>query len=725
NLAGFQADLTTAEIERFFAAPKSPFAAEILAQASTRIVYDTDRFHRSGQPAFAATLSRETHSSELVAGQHSKMQIGFSYSDGFGREIQKKIQAEPGLLAEDDKRTIWAESRWIGSGWTIYNNKGKPVRQYEPFFDDTHGFKFGRQVGVSPVLLYDPAGRVAATLHPDHSFQKTVFDPWRQASWDVNDTVLIGDPADDQDVGAFFRRLPENDYLPSWHDYRITGAHGYEEQNAARKTVLHAATPGIVHADTLGRAMLGIAHNRYSSSPHLSLEGDSVREEFYANRTRFDIQGNQREVIDAKARIVMRYDYDLRGGRIHQASMEAGERWLLNDAMGKPIRVWDSRGRQYRSAYDALRRPLDAFMQEQSTPELLVGRTMYGETQATPEARNLRNKVVRIMDQAGVVSSDDYDFKGNLLRGRRQLSLEYKNTLDWAVVVALDATIYTSHTRYDAINRPIELTSPDQSVIRPIYNEANLLERVEAQLGGSATVSTFVSNIGYDAKGQRTLIEYGNGMRTTYRYDALTFRLVHLSTARNPQAAAAIPERGHLQNLYYSYDPSGNITHIRDDAQQENYFRNRRVEPSNDYTYDATYRLIAATGREHLGQGNSPAPYSSDDATRIGLPQPGDGDAMARYAEHYLYDAVGNLLAMQHRGSDPAQAGWKRSYRYDEASQLEAGQLSNRLSSTRLGAAVEAYRYDGSAGLHGDITAMPHLHLMQWDYRDQLQATAR
>src|SRR5262249_31637705 len=35
------------------------------------------------------------------------------------------------------------------------------------------------------------------------------------------------------------------------------------------------------------------------------------------------------------------------------------------------------------------------------------------------------------------------------------------------------------------------------------------------------------------------------------------------------------------------------------------------------------------------------------------------------------------------------------------------------------------YRYDGSAGLHGDITAMPHLPLMQWDFRDQLQATSR
>src|SRR6266702_967554 len=57
-----------------------------------------------------------------------------------------------------------------------------------------------------------------------------------------------------------------------------------------------------------------------------------------------------------------------------------------------------------------------------------------------------------------------------------------------------------------------------------------------------------------------------------------------------------------VQNLHYTYDPVGNITHIRDDAQQTIYFRNKRVEPSADYTYDAVYRLIEATGREHLGQ---------------------------------------------------------------------------------------------------------------------------
>jgi len=40
-----------------------------------------------------------------------------------------------------------------------------------------------------------------ATLHPNHSWEKVVFDPWRQKNWDVNDTVLIADPKVDPDVG--------------------------------------------------------------------------------------------------------------------------------------------------------------------------------------------------------------------------------------------------------------------------------------------------------------------------------------------------------------------------------------------------------------------------------------------------------------------------------------------------------------------------------------------
>ncbi len=35
------------------------------------------------------------------------------------------------------------------------------------------------------------------------------------------------------------------------------------------------------------------------------------------------------------------------------------------------------------------------------------------------------------------------------------------------------------------------------------------------------------------------------------------------------------------------------------------------------------------------------------------------------------------------------------------------------------------YRYDGSAGLHGNMTSMPQLSSMQWDFKDQLRSTSQ
>ena len=115
--------------------------------------------------------------------------------------------------------------------------------------------------------------------------------------------------------------------------------------------------PTVAHADSLGRTFLTVAHNKfkYSDTP----PADPPVEEFYRTRIIFDIEGNQREVIDAKDRVVMRYDYDMLSNRIHQASMEAGERWMLNDVAGKPLYAWDSRDHRFRTAYDPLRRPTD------------------------------------------------------------------------------------------------------------------------------------------------------------------------------------------------------------------------------------------------------------------------------------------------------------------------------------------------------------------------------
>ena len=232
SLAGFVPNLTPQQRQAFLADPLGN-AAPLLGQATTRIVYDLERYLRTQQPVFAASLARETHASDPLPPGGLKVQVSLSYSDGFGREIQKKIQAEPGPVVEGGPTV---KPRWVGSGWTIFNNKGKPVKQYEPFFDDTHEFRFGHQVGVSSTLFYDPVERVVATLHPNHTWEKVVFDPWRQESWDVNDTALIDDPQTDPDVGEFFQRLYASDYLPTWYAQRHGGALGAIEQAAAAKT---------------------------------------------------------------------------------------------------------------------------------------------------------------------------------------------------------------------------------------------------------------------------------------------------------------------------------------------------------------------------------------------------------------------------------------------------------------------------------------------------------
>jgi hypothetical protein len=438
SLAGFVADLTQAQIDDFLTAPNPHIPAPmLLGVATTRILYDLDRFRTTReanpddptkwQPGFAATLARETHLNDPLPPGGLKIQISFSYSDGFGREIQKKAQAEPGPLVPGGPV---ADPRSVASGWTIFNNKGMPVRQYEPFFDDTYEFKFGVSVGVSPILFYDSGGRVVTTLHPNHTWEKVLFDPWRQESWDVNDTVLVTDPKTDPDIGDFFRRLPATDYLPNWFTRRQGGALGPEEQVAATKAAMHANTPAVAHADPLGRTFLAIAHNKfkYSDTPL----ADPPIEESHRARTLFDIEGNQREVIDANDRIVMGYDYDMLGKHIHQTSMEAGERWMLNDVAGRPLYAWDSRDHQLHTGYDdPLRRPTDVFLSEGGGTALLVGHTIYGESQPIPETNNLRGKVVQLFDQAGVVTNDKYDFKGNLLATRRQLAHEYRATLDW------------------------------------------------------------------------------------------------------------------------------------------------------------------------------------------------------------------------------------------------------------------------------------------------------
>lgn len=669
---------------------------DTLDEPTTRFEYDLYNWINNGQPNYVRTLARERHREPSTRWQES-----YSYSDGVGREIQKKIQAEPGEV-----EGAYVARRWVGSGWTIFNNKGKPVKQYEPFFSTTHEYEFDKRYGVSSTLFYDPLERVVATLHPNHTYEKVVFDPWQQTTWDVNDTVLIADPKNDTDVGDFFGRLDEREYLPTWYATHTSGTE--QEKDAALKAAKNAGTPSAIYLDTLGRTFLTIADNG---------PDEAGQEQRYETRLVLDIENNQRAVIDAKQRVVMSYDYDMLGNRIRQVSMDAGTRWMLNDVTEKPIRIWDSRGHEFSFKYDPLHRPTETKVVGGDGTEPLDNvyeRIVYGEGQIlngrTDRELNLRGRPFLHYDTAGQVASEEYDFKGNLVRSSRRLTADHRRQPDWSTEPpdsVLENESFISETAYDALNRPVHQTAPHYvsmkaSEVWLSYNEANFIETVEASVRGGAR-EFYVSNIDYNEKGQRTLLEYGNKVKAEYTYDDKTFRLIHLLTTRS--------SGDKLQDLHYTYDPTGNITYIRDDAQQTIYFNNGVIKPHCSYEYDPLYRLTKAVGREHIGQNT---PVDEWDTYRTNLPHPGEGSAMRRYQQSYVYDEVGNILRMIHRGGNGSfEERWRREFSYNGH--------NNQLVSSAVGGITSPYGHDK----HGNMNSMPHLSLMAWDFKDQLSVTQR
>ncbi len=620
---------------------------------------------------------------------------------------------------------------------------------------------------MSTVVFYDPPGRTVAILHPDNTWEKVVFDPWRQEGWDAGDTTLIPDPRADADVGAYFQRAIGAAAFVSWYALRIGGTFGATadeqagQKDASQKAATYAATPPVAHFDSLGRICLAIADN-----------GDGTR---YATRTAFDTEGRPLAVIDALSRRAQEFCFrspqpgggfeylagaDMLGNPLYHSNADGGARRGLRNVVGHPIRSWDARGHAFRMVFDAAQRPTQRHVSTNGATETLIELTVYGEGQA---AANLCGRVFRHYDMAGYAESTAYDFKGNLLSSVRQLGVNYQQSIDWTPLgglstgAALDSAAqnagliptddggrdrFAGTMTFDALNRPIQMVTPHNATMQPnvmrlSYDAGAQLSAVDAWLQQATAPTALldpatadrhaVTAITYNARGQRLSVAFGSGTITSYDYDAQTFRLAHLTTTR-PGSVPASQQT--VQALAYFYDPIGNVTRIRDtaDTQDVIYFNNQRVEPSTDYTYDPAYRLTSATGREHLGQTggalNAPQQVTNDDSFRMMLPQPGDGNAMGIYTESYVYDALSNLLTMSHQ---VGAGSWTRRYAYAEPSQIDPAEIGNRLSSTSLpgdpaaGPFSATYGYDA----HGNMTRMPHLPGMTWDEDDNLRSTTR
>jgi len=706
GLNEFTDDAEHALIDGFFQAPVSDLLAaqgkSLLQRATARFVYDLDSYKNTGKPCVAASILREEH---LNQHNDSPVQLSFEYSNGLGQVVMKKAQAEPGKAKQvtvdadgsysvadiDTSAQNPKQLRWIGNGRTVLNNKGNPVKQYEPYFSVTHHFEDLKELvesGVTPLMYYDAPGRLIKTELPDGTFSRTEFDSWQQLVFDTNDTVLASD----------WYNKRSNHLMDA--ELLAAGKDPDKEKAAAEQAAKHADTPAIQHFDTLGRPILSVDHNHSTSNG---------ADEFYFTHVELDIESNLRSVTDARGNVVMRYKYDMLGNKVYQHSMDAGQRWLLLNAVGNPLRTWDERNHEFQYFYDILHRPTHSVViSGDGGTELnhIFERIFYGEDEPDPHLKNLRGQVVRHYDTGGRLEMPEYDFKGQAKSTSRRLFRNYKGVANWQdanLETDLETDVFTFATETDALGRITKQTAPDDSIITPSYNEAGLLDAETVKHPHLSSSTTYIRNIDYNEKGQRNKIVYGNDVAAEFTYDKETFRLIRLQTKRN--------NNDPLQDWHYTFDPVGNITHIEDKNIPVVFFDNQKITGVSQYSYDALYRLASASGREN----NTPLAFDTqdnwNDAPFLHQLNPGDPMVMRNYLQTYQYDGVGNILRMHHQASGNT---WVRNYNY------QAG--NNRLISTQIGANTYLYPHHAQ---HGFMTGMPHLEEMGWNFKEELIKTIR
>ena len=767
------ADLPAGAVSGFLTAAYDRAVPEgWLGAATARFVYDfgenvdangvTTYLHR---PASACGVVRERH---VQAGGATDIQVALEYSDGMGAVLVKKSQAEP----DPDSLLPDPPLRWIATGKTVLNNKGKPVKQYEPYFSVTeHRFdpaETATDVGVTPLMYYDAAGRLVRTELPDGTLNRVEFSPWHVTTFDANDAVVGSEWYLDR--GA-----------PNPAQALLPGASA--RTRAAWLSARHAGTPARTMLDSLGREVVAVAHNRTDDG------AGGLVDSRHVTFTRLDAEGKALWIRDPLAHLVMQYlwppkpdrddprvvrdftaggnpntdigartpSYDIAGNLLFQHSMDAGNRWMVNDAAGKPMFAWDVNERQdannafvterrvYATDYDQLHRPRATWLRVNGAAARMVERFEYQDAQAN-DANNLNGQVIRRYDPSGRAETVRRDFDGNVREVRRRLNNQPRESLiDWSAIptASLEAESFAQITEYDALNRMTRRFNWHREAARsPVtrddcsYNKRGALvsqtlttRLVKSAAGidpGPNTVTTrAIQEIRYNEKGQKTSLELGNRTLTQYEYDRQTFRVVQIQTTR-PSDASGFPGRrsnladpGIVQQLLYTYDAAGNVTECRDDAYEPVWFQNQQVEPRSRFEYDALYRLTRAEGRENGALRGAPerpegAPVDTDFPIL-----PADPAALRIYTQTFRYDGAGNITRLRH---DAGAGSWTRDYAY--AFEDPAQAASNRLWQTWLGGdrtQAVTYSHDTHGNMRKLVPSDARFNL-RWDHRDMLRS---
>lgn len=167
------------------------------------LVYVADSWKREEMeklPPHVVTLTTDRYDSDNS--QQIRQQVTFS--DGFGRLLQAAVRqvdgeawqrADNGSLVAGTNgvpATAATTSRWAVTGRTEYDNKGQPVRAYQPYF--LNSWKYvsddsARQDLYADIHFYDPVGREYQVQTAKGWLRRNFYTPWFVINEDENDTA--------------------------------------------------------------------------------------------------------------------------------------------------------------------------------------------------------------------------------------------------------------------------------------------------------------------------------------------------------------------------------------------------------------------------------------------------------------------------------------------------------------------------------------------------------
>ncbi|WP_458373979.1 RHS repeat domain-containing protein [Pseudomonas laurylsulfatiphila] len=333
--------------------------------------------------------------------------------------------------------------------------------------------------------------------------------------------------------------------------------------------------------------------------------------------------------------------YTLSGEILSSHSVDAG--WqvsLLNEA-GLPVLSWDSRHSQRYIEYDLLQRPVAITEQLIDESSRVVERLTYGDASEAFAAHNQCSQLIRHDDPAGTSHLSEYGLSGLLLSDIRQF-LDSLDLPDWPLEPELrnqlleDQRFRTSQSYYPS--GELQKQTDAMGNLRLFtYTVASELMETRLQMAGAGQQPrALVSHICRNAFGQVESETAGNGATTIAKYAAEDGRLTSLVTR--------IPSGKIFQDLYYCYDPVGNIISLEDKSQPVRYFNNQRIETIKRYRYDSLYQLIEAKGREAVIPSYGPGLPTLQ-------PTPLDPNQLRNYTQSFQYNTAGNLLTRHHSGA--------------------------------------------------------------------------